>query len=110
MSQFEKEILKEAECISRLKNSMFRLNFLTKVKEMRSLQKEYFKTRDKGILAKSKAKEKEIDEIILEIENSNEKTLFDEQRTKCSSCDGDGKHYGVMGFSSCNVCGGNGFI
>jgi 6-pyruvoyl-tetrahydropterin synthase len=38
--------------------------FVILVKEMRTAQKEYFRTRDKGLLNKSKRLEKEVDEAI----------------------------------------------
>lgn len=41
------------------------------VKDMRSLQKEYFKTKDKEVLMKCKALEKEIDGILFK----NQSTL-----------------------------------
>ena len=39
------------------------------VKNMRQLQKEYFRTRDKAVMAKSIAAEKEVDRILEEIDN-----------------------------------------
>lgn len=43
---------------------MDKKQFYDKVVEMRRLQKEYFRTRDKNILKRSKAAEKEIDDEI----------------------------------------------
>lgn len=43
--------------------------FFDKVSEMRRLQKEYFRTRDKGILAQSKMAEHEIDNEIERVNN-----------------------------------------
>lgn len=37
---------------------------LKATREMRKLQKEYFKTRDRGILQQSKDKEREVDNLI----------------------------------------------
>lgn len=42
--------------------------FYEKVKQMRAAQKEYFKTRDSGPLARSKMLEHEIDEEIKRVE------------------------------------------
>lgn len=47
------------------------------VKEMRSLQRIYFKSRDFGDLTRSKNKEKEVDALIVKIENPD---IFDEQK------------------------------
>lgn len=43
---------------------MSAISFFHKVSEMRELQKQYFKTRDKGILAQSKMAEKDVDTAI----------------------------------------------
>jgi len=37
------------------------------VKEMRDLQKEYFRTRDKGVLGRSKSKERQVDILMDQI-------------------------------------------
>lgn len=42
--------------------------FYYKVRKMRALQREYFKTRDKQVLQRSKALEKEIDEEIARVD------------------------------------------
>ncbi len=50
--------------------------FIAMVEQMRALQKEYFKTRDRGILQQSKNAEKEVDEAIKKL-NGNP-SLWDE--------------------------------
>ena len=45
------------------------------VKEMRSLQKEYFRTRSKEVLRKCTALEKQVDELLAKYENP-QKSLF----------------------------------
>ncbi len=52
--------------------------FREAVANMRSLQKEYFKTRDHLILQRCKAAEKAIDEFLkaIETEVNSQKTLF----------------------------------
>ena len=42
---------------------------VTAVKNMRQLQKEYFKTRDLDVLSRSKVAEKEVDRLLEELEN-----------------------------------------
>lgn len=49
--------------------------FVAAVKEMRIAQKEYFRTRDKEILRKAKALEKQVDELLAKYDNS-QKDLF----------------------------------
>lgn len=60
---------------------MDKKQFYDKVVEMRRLQKEYFRTRDKNILKRSKAAEKEIDDEIKRVnailERANQPSLFD---------------------------------
>lgn len=48
------------------------MEFYSLVKEMRKAQKEYFRTRSKDSLMKSKALEKQVDEVL-----SGQATLFD---------------------------------
>ena len=48
-------------------------NFRTLVAEMRAAQKEYFRTRSKDALQKSKELEKLVD---IELKNNSEQTLF----------------------------------
>jgi hypothetical protein len=67
-SKFEQAIEKEATYLLQMREKIYKLELLKHVKEMRALQKEYFKTRDKGILALSKQKEKEVDKLIQDIE------------------------------------------
>ncbi len=50
--------------------------FVASVEQMRDLQKQYFKTRDRGILQQSKNAEREVDKAIKEL-NDNPK-LWDE--------------------------------
>ena len=50
--------------------------FVAMVEQMRVLQKEYFKTRDRGILQQSKNAEREVDEAIKKL-NGNP-SLWDE--------------------------------
>lgn len=50
--------------------------FVAMVEQMRALQKEYFKTRDRGILQQSKNAEREVDKAIKEL-NGNP-SLWDE--------------------------------
>jgi hypothetical protein len=68
MTKFEEAISKEAEYLLQIREKIYKLELLKHVKEMRVLQKEYFKTRDKNILASSKQKEKEVDKVIQDIE------------------------------------------
>lgn len=42
--------------------------FAKKVERMRSLQKEFFKTRDANVLKESKTAEREVDKALLDIE------------------------------------------
>ena len=59
---------KEADFLLQMREKINKLELLKHVKEMRALQKEYFRNRDKGILALSKQKEKEVDKLIQDIE------------------------------------------
>ena len=47
------------------------IEFMQLVREMRKAQKEYFKTRDKDVLAKSKQLEKRVDDEIKKEELAN---------------------------------------
>ena len=51
-------------------------DFITTVKAMREAQKEYFRTRDRQVLQRSKALEKRVDALIAEYDNKP-KGLFD---------------------------------
>jgi hypothetical protein len=42
------------------------LEFIDLVRQMRTAQKEYFKTRDKGVLERSKSLERQVDRYIVE--------------------------------------------
>lgn len=53
-------------CQKRLKKAR---EFYDLARQVRLLQKEYFKTRDKGILAQSKLKERELDAEIERVDN-----------------------------------------
>jgi hypothetical protein len=59
----------EANFYLGLSKKIATFNLFKLVKEMRTLQVQYFATRDKNILAQSKAKEKEVDEAIKKIES-----------------------------------------
>lgn len=61
MEQQYHETMNEAEKLQEL---------MTAIKEMRRLQKEYFKTRDKSVLFRSKLQEKKVDLMIREYEDS----------------------------------------
>lgn len=50
--------------------------FINKVAEMRSLQKQYFKTRSPDILRQSKAAEVEVDRAIQEFTSHKQTSLF----------------------------------
>lgn len=54
---------------------MISVEFYSLVKEMREAQKEYFRTRSKDSLIKSKALEKRVDEAL-----SGQGTLFDSKK------------------------------
>lgn len=49
--------------------------FIQAVKEMRKLQDEYFRTRDKEVLRKCKSVEKQVDKLLQKYENP-QKSLF----------------------------------
>ena len=49
--------------------------FIAAVKEMRALQKEYFRTRSKEVLRKCTALERQVDELVKKYENP-QKSLF----------------------------------
>lgn len=53
-------------------------DFITTVKAMREAQKEYFRTRDRQVLQRSKALEKRVDALIAEYDNKP-KGLFDNE-------------------------------
>lgn len=53
-------------------------DFITTVKDMREAQKEYFRTRDRQVLQRSKALEKRVDALIAEY-NDKPKSLFDNE-------------------------------
>ena len=54
---------------------MISVEFYSLVKEMREAQKEYFRTRSKDSLIKSKSLEKRVDEVL-----SGQGTLFDSKK------------------------------
>jgi hypothetical protein len=67
----------EANFYLGLSKKIATFNLFKLVKEMRNLQVLYFSTRDKGVLALSKAKEKEVDEAIKQIESpGTQQNLF----------------------------------
>jgi hypothetical protein len=68
MTKFEEAISKEAEYLLQIREKIYKLELLKHVKEMRALQKDYFRTRNKNILVLSKQKEKEVDKLIQDIE------------------------------------------
>lgn len=53
-------------------------NLISAVKAMREAQKEYFRTRDRQVLQRSKALEKRVDALIAEY-NNKPKGLFDNE-------------------------------
>lgn len=60
-----------------MEESLTMKDFITTVKAMREAQKEYFRTRDRQILLKSKTLEKRVDDYIAQY-NNQQKGLFDE--------------------------------
>lgn len=50
-------------------------DFIAKVREMRTTQKQYFKLRDRGVLMRSKELERQVDEMLAELGNP-QKTLL----------------------------------
>ena len=52
-------------------------NLISAVKAMREAQKEYFRTRDRQVLQRSKALEKRVDALIAEYDNQ-QKELFNQ--------------------------------
>lgn len=60
-----------------MEKSLIMKNFITTVKTMREAQKEYFRTRDRQVLQRSKALEKRVDALIAEYDNKP-KGLFDD--------------------------------
>lgn len=58
--------------------SLIMKDFITTVKAMREAQKEYFRTRDRQVLQRSKALEKRVDALIAEYDNKP-KGLFDNE-------------------------------
>jgi len=59
-----------------MEKSLIMKDFITTVKAMREAQKEYFRTRDRQVLQRSKALEKRVDALIAEYDNKP-KGLFD---------------------------------
>ena len=53
--------------------------FIELVRQMREAQKEYFHTRDRQVLQRSKALEKRVDALIAEY-NDKPKSLFDNEK------------------------------
>ena len=60
-----------------MEKSLIMKDFITTVKAMREAQKEYFRTRDRQVLQRSKALEKRVDALIAEYDNKP-KSLFDD--------------------------------
>lgn len=60
-----------------MEKSLIMKDFITTVKAMREAQKEYFRTRDRQVLQRSKALEKRVDTLIAEYDNKP-KGLFDD--------------------------------
>lgn len=50
--------------------------FIELVREMRNAQKEYFKTRDRGVLLKSKELERKVDSFLTQRVINQQTTLF----------------------------------
>lgn len=61
-----------------MEKSLIMKDFITTVKAMREAQKEYFRTRDRQVLQRSKALEKRVDALIAEYDNKP-KGLFDNE-------------------------------
>ena len=61
-----------------MEKSLIMKDFITTVKDMREAQKEYFRTRDRQVLQRSKALEKRVDAFIAEYDNKP-KGLFDNE-------------------------------
>ena len=61
-----------------MEKSLIMKDFITTVKAMREAQKEYFRTRDRQVLQRSKALEKRLDALIAEYDNKP-KGLFDNE-------------------------------
>lgn len=61
-----------------MEKSLIMRDFITTVKAMREAQKEYFRTRDRQVLQRSKALEKRVDALIAEY-NDKPKGLFDNE-------------------------------
>lgn len=61
-----------------MEKSLIMKDFITTVKAMREAQKEYFRTRDRQVLQRSKALEKCVDTLIAEYDNKP-KGLFDNE-------------------------------
>ena len=61
-----------------MEKSLSMKDFITTVKAMREAQKEYFRTRDRQVLQRSKALEKRVDALIAEYDNKP-KGLFDNE-------------------------------
>ena len=61
-----------------MEKSLIMKDFITTVKAMREAQKEYFRTRDRQVLLKSKTLEKRVDALIAEYDNKP-KGLFDNE-------------------------------
>lgn len=52
-------------------------NLVELISSMRTAQKEYFKTRNKGMLYKSKELESRVDKLVASIKAPEQKTIFD---------------------------------
>ena len=50
--------------------------FIELVREMRNAQKEYFKTRDKNVLQRSKELEREVDSFLAQLVINQQTSLF----------------------------------
>lgn len=64
---------------------LFMNNLISAVKAMREAQKEYFRTRDRQVLQRSKALEKRVDALIAEYDNKP-KGLFDNEPQTFANC------------------------
>lgn len=64
-----------------MEKSLIMKDFITTVKAMREAQKEYFRTRDRQVLQRSKALEKRVDALIAEYDNKP-KGLFDNENVQ----------------------------
>lgn len=82
------------------------LDFVSKVIEMRDCQKNYFKTRDKGVLFESKRLENEVDKMAKHLNTPKQKSIFDEVEKSIGVCECSVEETtGWTQIKCCNICG-----